>query len=89
MATNCDAILFNPSNVNLKDYGLNGADYTGNMVQYVVEDEILSRIGAGPVSPTRIPGIRTAFIKQQAHTYTALGEAIGNHMMDAVRRGLD
>ena len=88
VATNRDAILFNPANANLEDYGLDGNDYTGNMVQYVVENEILHRTGIGPVSPARIPTIRTAFIKQQIHKPIALDEAIDNHQMTAVIKGL-
>ncbi len=89
VATNRNAILFNPANTNLKDYGLDSNDYTGIMVQYVVENEILSRTGIGPVSPTRIPTIRTVFIEQQEHMYTVLDESIENHQMTAVMRGLD
>lgn len=81
--------MFNPANVNLKSYGLDGNSYNGNMVQYVVENEILSRIGVGPVSPTRIPAIRTAFIKQQAYTYTAFKGTLDNHQMTAVIKGLN
>lgn len=88
VATNRDAILFNPANANLKAYGLDGSSYTGNMVQYVVENEILYRTGIGPVSPARIPTIRTAFIKQQIHKPIALDEAIDNHQMTAVIKGL-
>lgn len=84
VATNRDAILFNPANTNLKDYGLDGNRYTGNMVQYVVENEILSNIGVGPVSPTRIPNIRTAFIKHDEFSLGTLKEQLNNHSMETI-----
>lgn len=88
VATNRDAILFNPADANLKDYGLDGSNYTGNMVQYVVESEVLAWTGIGPVSPARIPTIRTAIIKQQVYNKDTIKQMVGNHHMPAVIQGL-
>ena len=84
VATNRDAILFNPANTNLKDYGLDGSKYTGNMVQYVMENEILSSTGIGPISPTKIPTIRTAFIKHDGYSPVTLTEQLNNHSMETI-----
>lgn len=42
VATDKNAILFNPATVNLKGYGLNNADYTASMTAYIVEGDILN-----------------------------------------------
>nr|QGT51282.1 hypothetical protein Firmicute1046_3580 [uncultured Firmicutes bacterium] len=84
VATNRDAVLFNPANTNLKDYDLDANNYTGNMVQYVVGNEILSSIGIGPVSPTRIPTIRTSFLIPKRYSPDTTDERIYNHSMDVI-----
>ncbi len=89
VATNRDAILFNPANANLEDYGLDGNNYTGNMVQYVVENEVLAWTGIGPVSPARIPTIRTAIIQQQVYDEDIINQLVGNHHMFSVIQGLN
>ena len=76
VATNKNAIVFNPANTNLKDYGLNGETYTGHITQYVVRNEILSettieikvgimtvkQIKLGPILRSQIPTIETIWL---------------------------
>ena len=49
VATNRNAILFNPATVNLNAYGLDSSNYSANMIAYIVEGEVLSDI-FGPIS---------------------------------------
>lgn len=44
IATNKNAILFNPATVALSEYNLNDENYIGNMTAYIVEGEILNSI---------------------------------------------
>ena len=44
VATNRDAILFNPATVNLAAYDLDSSDYTSDMTAYIVEGEILNKV---------------------------------------------
>ena len=44
VATNKDAIVFNPATVNLSAYGLSSNTYSANMTTYVVEGEILNKV---------------------------------------------
>ncbi len=44
VATDRDAIIFNPATVNLAAYSLNSRDYTSDMTAYIVEGEILNKI---------------------------------------------
>ena len=44
LATNKDALLFNPATVNPYAYGLNTKNYTADMTAYIVEGEILNNI---------------------------------------------
>ena len=81
VATNKNAILFNPANTNLSDYGLNGSTYTGSMTQYVVIGEILSNLGIGPVRESQIPSIKTVALKRQS-----IWNSITNHQMPAVKK---
>ena len=41
VATNCNAIIFNPARANYKAYGLDREGYTGNITAFVVEGEPL------------------------------------------------
>ena len=92
VATNKNAILFNPANANLYGYGLNGKNYTANMTQYVVCEEILSKtnilgVQLGPVSRFRVPTIRTQLLKRQHSALTVWGQ-VNNHLMGAVKSAL-
>ena len=87
VATNKNAILFNPANVNLSDYGLSADNYTAAMTQYVVVGEILSVLGIGPISSRRVPNIETKWLWPKADILNVGGQII-NHMMDAVIKGL-
>ena len=91
IATNSNAIIFNPANLNTWDYNLNAGDYSGNMTQYVVQKEILSEIGLGPVSTNRVPTIQTVSLKKRLPMLAGLTEKaiqIYNHSMNAVKYGL-
>ena len=92
VATNKNAILFNPANANLSDYGLNGSTYNANMTQYVVQKEILSEttiwgVKLGPVSSARVPSITTKWLKKQHSALTIWGQ-VNNHLMGAVKSAL-
>ena len=92
VATNKNALLFNPANANLSGYGLNGKNYTAAMAQYIVKKEILSEttilgIKLGPVSSSRVPSITTRWLKKQHSALTIWGQ-VNNHLMDAVKSAL-
>ena len=44
VATDRDAILFNPATVNLAAYDLDSNDYTSDMTAYIVEGEMLNKV---------------------------------------------
>ena len=92
MATNRNAILFNPANPNLLAYGLDGSRYTGTMRQYVVATEILSvlkpqGISLGPVAQSRVPSVQTIPLPAQYKMLTII-DSILNHLMGAVKSAL-
>ena len=91
VATNKNAILFNPASVNLKAYGLDAETYTAEMTAFIVKGEILDYI-FGDISE---PIGRVVYLPQQYPTdysgNTTLGtlkknieNRIENHLMEAV-----
>ena len=86
VATNRDAILFNPATVSLGAYGLSSNNYSADMTAYIVKGEILNNI-FGLISA---PIDKMEYLPTQ-HTskwyYTNIERTINsvkNHMMDAV-----
>jgi RHS repeat-associated protein len=88
IATNCNAILFNPSPINFHAYKLNSSTYTGKMTSYVVKGEILYNI-FGPISKPA----NTVYLPSQYSVYTIseaqnLLNSIKNHLMPAVKKAI-
>ena len=79
MATNKDAVVFNPATTNLSAYGLDLNNYDANMVAYIVEGEILNNIFGWVSKP--IDDVK--YLKSQG------GSAIDKHMMHTVISALD
>ena len=79
VATNRDAILFNPASVSLNSYGLNSKNYTANMTAYIVEGEILNTLLGWASSP----------IDEVVYFPNQDGSWIEDHSMSAVRKALE
>ena len=84
LATNRNALLYNPAAINASAYGLDVGKYTGadshGMTVFVVEGEILSKLnnflGARPIDKlVKLP-------RQK-------GSSVYNHSMEAVKKALD
>ena len=74
VATDMDAIVFNPATTSLTAYGLDANDYSGNIKVYVVEGEILNTI-LGPFSEP---------IDEIEYLDGATGDWVDRHGMDVV-----
>lgn len=90
VATNRNAILFNPATVNLGAYGLNSSSYTGTMTAYIVKGEILNNI-FGPISK---PIGNAVYLPTQYPVNTPVQginivNSILNHLMPAVRSAVN
>jgi RHS repeat-associated protein len=79
LATNKNALLFNPASINSGAYGLDSSKYTGDMTAYIVKGEILNLI-FGPISR---PIDEIKYLPSQSFN------PIENHLMEAVRKGLE
>jgi RHS repeat-associated protein len=80
VATNRNAILFNPATVNLGAYGLNRSTYAGKMTAYIVKGEILNDI-FGPISK---PIGSIVYLPQQSWW-----NPVYNHSMAAVKKAIN
>ncbi len=78
VATNRDAILFNPATVNLRAYNIDKSEYNGKMTTYIVKGEILNRV-FGAVSK---PIDDVVYLPRQHW------DSIENHYMDAVKQAI-
>lgn len=79
VATNKNAILFNPASVNLNAYGLSEEDYSADMTAYIVEGEILNNLLGWVSEP----------IDKLVHLPNQGGSAIYNHYIDTVISALE
>jgi len=79
VATNKDAILFNPATVNLSAYKLNGKNYSSNMTAYIVKGEILNNIFGWMSEP----------IDSLVYLPNQGGSALDNHSMSSVISALN
>ena len=81
VATNLNAILFNPATVNLSAYGLSASDYNASMNVFIVNGEILNGI-FGPFSS---PIDKLTFLPHPpAISNSKIGVAVDWHSMDSV-----
>jgi RHS repeat-associated protein len=78
VATNRNAILFNPATVNLKAYGLSSSKYTGDMKAYIVKGEILNKAEGWFSKPIG----SAVYLPKQS------GGAVDNHLMPSVKKAL-
>ena len=78
VATNKNALLFNPATVNLFGYGLSGGNYSAEMTAYIVDGEILNNIFGWMSTP----------IGDMQPLYSKESGAINKHSMDAVIEAL-
>lgn len=79
VATNRDAILFNPATVSLGAYDLNSNTYSANMTAYIVKGEILNNIFGWMSEP----------IDDVVYLPNQGGSAIDNHLMADVISALN
>lgn len=88
LATNRNAMLFNPAAINAKAYGLNSKNYTGSMTAYIVRGEILhSQLNWWMASPID----QQVFLPRQHGSWfrNGLYYQVKNHMMSAVISAID
>ncbi len=79
VATNRNAILFNPATINLSAYKLNSSTYTGTMTAYIVKGEALDVL-YGYMS---IPIDKVFYLPRQSWN------PIVNHSMGAVKKAIN
>lgn len=79
LATNRDAIIFNPATINSTAYDLDVSKYTGDMTAYIVKGDILN-IVFGPISRP---------IDQLVYLPSQSWNLIDNHSMNAVKKAID
>lgn len=79
VATNKDAILFNPATVNLSAYKLNGKNFSSDMTAYIVKGEILNNIFGWMSEP----------IDSLVYLPNQGGSALDNHSMSSVISALN
>ena len=90
VATNKNAMVFNPATSNLGAYGLSAEGYTGSMTAYIVKGDILNAAEGWFSQPID----KVVYLPQQhgGHWHelwqTSLYQMIQNHMMDAVKNAL-
>ncbi|WP_432406691.1 RHS repeat domain-containing protein [Wukongibacter sp. M2B1] len=90
LATNKNAILFNPATLNPDAYELDIPTYTGEMTTYIVEGEVLNNI-FGPVSK---PIGDLVYLPTQHTVNTPFKlinviNSVKNHSMDAVKEAIE
>ncbi|MBR2180972.1 MAG: RHS repeat-associated core domain-containing protein, partial [Oscillospiraceae bacterium] len=74
LATNKNAILFNPMSINPLAYGLNSSKYTADMTAYIVQGEILNNIFGNISKP----------IGNAVYLPAQYDSSVGNHSMSAI-----
>ena len=90
VATNKNAMIFNPATSNLSAYGLSSSGYTASMTAYIVKGEIVNYLEGWFSTPID----RAEYLPQQhgGHWYegwqTNTVQRILNHLMPAVKSAL-
>ena len=85
VATNKDAILFNPATVFLDSYGLNAKTYSANMTAYIVKGEILNDIFGLISAPIdKMEYLPTQYTSKWYDVVGQVDDSIKNHQMEAV-----
>jgi hypothetical protein len=89
LATNKNAILFNPASINAYAYDLDVSKYTADMSAYIVKGEILNNI-FGPISR---PIDKMVYLPTQYSVNTPIEElnlvnSVRNHFMSAVKEAI-
>ena len=90
IATNKNAIIFNPATSNLSDYGLNASSYTADMTAYIVKGDIVNYFEGWFSNPVG----KAVYLPQQhgGHWYegwqTNAVDRILNHLMFSVKSAL-
>lgn len=94
VASNTNAIIFNPATVNLSAYGLKSSEYRASMTAFIVRGDILNNT-FGPISrPIDNPIYLTSqhktpwWVLGPARRAFNLYNSIQNHLMDAVIEAL-
>ena len=86
VATNRNAIIFNPATSNLYDYGLDASKYTASMTAYIVKGDIVNYLEGWFSTPID----KAVYLPQQygGRWYELWGtniyQRIQNHLMEAV-----
>ena len=90
VATNKNAMIFNPATSNLNAYGLSSSGYTASMTTYIVKGDIVNHLEGWFSTPID----KAVYLPQQygGHWYeawqTGLYQRIQNHLMGAVKSAL-
>ncbi len=90
VATNKNAMIFNPATSNLSAYGLSSSSYTASMTAYIVKGDILNATEGWFSKPID----KAVYLPQQhgGNWYegwkTSIYQSIQNHLMDAVKSAL-
>jgi hypothetical protein len=79
VATNKNAIVFNPATVNLGAYGLKSLEYTAIMTAFIVKGEVINNV----FDPVSKPIDKVIFLPRQSWW-----NPIYNHSMEAVKKAL-
>ncbi|MNO32897.1 tRNA(Glu)-specific nuclease WapA precursor [compost metagenome] len=90
VATNRNAILFNPASVVLKSYGLSSSTYKANMTTYIVKGEILSVLEGSFSKPIgKVVNLPTQYsVSSKWNIKRNIQNSIKNHSMDSVKSAL-
>ncbi len=83
LATNKDAIIFNPAELAFNEYELDRSKYVGNITAYVVKDEILNTVFG------ELPDFYEVVYLTAPYPERKLKNKIVNHSIDAVIKALE
>lgn len=100
MATNQDALIFNPASFIASEYGINSSDYTGQIDAYIVDGEILTSVmddlsainftfgGIGFTGNVSANLKLDPIIERHSLESSSGSTSTYNHSMDAVMEGI-
>ena len=90
VATNKNAVVFNPATVFLNSYGLSAENYKGSMNAYIVQGEILNKIFgiiSRPIDKLTVlpPPMLSTMLHVSGYTVAA---SVNSHSMGSVLKGM-
>ncbi|HHV28338.1 MAG TPA: hypothetical protein GXX73_01795 [Clostridium sp.] len=90
VATNKNAMLFNPGTVFLKAYDLKKSDYDAEMTAYIVEDEILNNIfGLISIPIDKVVYLPTQHLGDTGNPTIDTINSVKNHSMKATIEAIE